>query len=311
MIFPADAVPERVAEAQTHTEGPAVGPDGRIYFCDITMTRFSGMEAGTIYAFDPGTGSTRVVRSPSGMAAGLKFDGDGNMLAALGADFGGRAVIRTERATERSFVIAGLYKGRRLNSPNDLDVADDGRIYFTDPRYFGHEPVEQPTFGVYRIDTDGSVHLIAADVGKPNGVAVTEDGTGLFVADCDNGSIDRFELEVPNRYGRMAVVRYDLGPDGTLSNYRVFVDYGREEGADGIAVDCEGNLYAAVRAASRPGVRVYDKAGRQIDELLTPEKPTNLALVERGGATTLYVTAGRYLYRIPARHGPRRRSLNW
>ena len=76
------------------------------------------------------------------------------MIVAEGADFGGRRVTRTDMVTGKSTIIAGLYDGRPFNSPNDITIDEKGRIYFSDPRYLGHEPVDQPVMGVYRIDTD-------------------------------------------------------------------------------------------------------------------------------------------------------------
>jgi gluconolactonase len=127
---------EKLFDGGYWTEGPAVGPDGKIYFCDLTMTFATGMEAGNIWVYDPVTSRTTLFRSPSGMAAGIKFDHNGNMVVTEGADFGGRSVIRTDAKTGRSTILAGLYKGRPFNAPNDLDIDDEGRIYFTDPRVF-------------------------------------------------------------------------------------------------------------------------------------------------------------------------------
>lgn len=291
---------ERLFEGGFWTEGPAVGPDGRIYFCDITMTFATGMEAGNIWVYDPADGRTTLFRSPSGMAAGIKFDRDGRMVVAQGADFGGRAVVRTDLKIGRSTILAGLYKSRPFNAPNDLDIDSQGRIYFTDPRYFGHEPIEQPVFGVYRIDPDGSVHLILADVAKPNGIALSPDQKTLYVAEHDFLLADRRIDKVPQRNGFMRLLAYDLSPDGTASNQRVLVDYGKEAGPDGLAVDARGNIYAAVQAASRRGVRVYTPQGDEIAYIPVPNEPaiTNVALATRDGRTDLYITAKKSLYRI-------------
>ena len=93
------------------TEGAAVAPDGTVYFSDITFTHSSGMQAGHIWKYDPMTGTASVFRSPSGMSNGIKFDAQGRMIVAEGADFGGRRVIRTDMATGKSEIIAGLYEG--------------------------------------------------------------------------------------------------------------------------------------------------------------------------------------------------------
>ena len=105
------------------------------------------------------------------MSNGIKFDADGNLLVAEGADYGGRRVTRTDMKTGKSYIIAGLFEGRPFNSPNDITIDEKGRIYFSDPRYLGHEPIDQPVQAVYRIDTDGTIHRIITDAGKPNGVA--------------------------------------------------------------------------------------------------------------------------------------------
>src|SRR5436305_15078879 len=150
------------------TEGVAMAPDGMVYFSDITFTRVARekkqpVEAGHIWKFDPKTGKTTVFRSPSGMSNGIKFDAAGDMLVAEGADFGGRRVIRTDMKTGKSYILAALFEGRPFNSPNDITIDEKGRIYFSDPRYLGHEPIEQRVQAVYRIDRDGSVARIIPD----------------------------------------------------------------------------------------------------------------------------------------------------
>src|SRR3954471_9798069 len=100
-IIPPDAKLETVFDGGlVLTEGVAVAPDGQVYFSDITFTPVSRemnrpLEAGHVMKFDPATGKTTVFRSPSGMSNGLKFDADGNLLAAEGADFGGRRLTPT------------------------------------------------------------------------------------------------------------------------------------------------------------------------------------------------------------------------
>ena len=289
---------EQVFAGGFWTEGPAFAPDGCVYFCDVTMTFRTENAAGNIWRHDPRTGETTIFRSPSGMAAGIKFDSRGYMLCATGADFGSRSIIRTDMRTGRSTILAGLYKGRPFNAPNDLDVDAQDRVYFTDPRYFGHEAVEQPVFGVYRIDPDGQVSLILADVARPNGIALGRDTQSLFVAEHDSMRSDRRVGDVPVRNGPMRLLRYDLSATGIASGRQVLVDYGDEAGADGITIDAAGRLYAAVQAASRPGVRVYDPSGREIAHIEVPEVPTNMTFAPLVGGPWLYITAGAGLYRV-------------
>src|SRR5205809_5671644 len=117
-IVPPDAKLEKVFDqGVVLTEGVAVAPDGMVYFSDITFSHVSKdkhgvIEAGHIWKFDPKTGKATIFRSPSGMSNGIKFDADGNMLVAEGADFGGRRVTRTDMKTGKSFILAGLFEGK-------------------------------------------------------------------------------------------------------------------------------------------------------------------------------------------------------
>jgi gluconolactonase len=286
------------------TEGVAVALDGMAYFSDITFTYVSReakqpVEAGHIWKFDPKTGKTTIFRSPSGMSNGIKFDARGDMIVAEGADFGGRRVIRTDMKTGKSYIVAGLYEGKPFNAPNDITIDEKGRIYFSDPRYLGHEPVEQPIQAVYRVDPDGSITRIITDAGKPNGVLVSPDQKSLYVVSNDNGSwgIGRIPKSAPLYKGRMALLAYDLASDGTAKFRKVLVDYAPEDGPDGLVCDVEGNLYVAVRAESRPGIGVYNPEGKEIAFIKT-EMPTNVGFGRGADANLLYITAGKSLYRI-------------
>ncbi len=280
------------------TEGVSVAPDETVYFSDITFTDQTDMHAGNIWKHDPKTGETTLFRSPSGMSNGTKFDAHGRFVVAEGADFGGRRITRTDMHTGRSEILAGLYNGKPFNSPNDLTIDEQGRIYFTDPRYAGHEPVEQPVFGVYRIDTDRSVHLVVSDAGKPNGVAVSPDQQTLYVISHDNGAMASLPDEVPLRNGNMALLAYDLAPDGSATFRETLVDYAPNDGPDGMVPDAEGNLYVAVRDEAQQGIHVYSPAGETLAYVRTPDKPTNVAFGRGSTAKTLYITAENCLYSI-------------
>ncbi|HEX5103740.1 MAG TPA: hypothetical protein VFV87_08025, partial [Pirellulaceae bacterium] len=110
-IVPPDAKLEKLFEGQYLTEGVTAAPDGTIYFSEITFSHLSrdkngAIEAGYIWKHDSASGKTTVFRSPSGMSNGLKFDADGNLLAAEGADYGGRRVTRTDMTTGKTYIIA-------------------------------------------------------------------------------------------------------------------------------------------------------------------------------------------------------------
>jgi len=288
---------ERLFGDAFFTEGPAQAPDGSVYFSDITFVKASGYQAGHIWRWDPRTGTTTVFRSPSGMSNGIVFDEAGRMVVAEGAGFGGRRITRTDMKTGKSVILAGLYNGRPFNSPNDLVLDARGRIYFTDPRYSGHEPVEQPVQGVYRIDPDGRVSLVAGDVGKPNGIAVSPDQATLYVASLDNGSFEDRPAEAPATNGRMALLAYDLAPDGSAKFRRTVVDLSPGVGPDGISVDGDGNIYCAI-PGERPGIHVFSPAGKELAYIPTPELPTNVKFGRGADKQTLFITAGKSLYRI-------------
>lgn len=286
-IVPENAKLELLFDGGFFTEGPAVGPDGLVYFSDITETARSGMQAGHIWRHDPSSGKTTIFRSPSGMSNGIIFDSEGRMVVAEGADFGGRCVIRTNMTTGKSEILAGLFNDKSLNSPNDLAIDERGRIYFTDPRYLGHEAVEQPVLGVYRIDPDGSLSLIISDAGMPNGILVSPDQKKLYVASIDS----------PKKSPLQALLSYDLLEDGSVTARKVVVDFAPDYGPDGMAVDVEGNLYLA-RPAKTPGIYVYSPDGQELGLIPTPNSPTNVTFGRGPTGKTLFITAGPNLYKV-------------
>src|ERR1700732_963212 len=127
-VLPADAKLERVFDGGCRIiEGPAVSPDdGAVYFSDITFTALctdpSGKypQAGNIWKLDPKTKQATIFRSPSGQAAGTKFDAEGNLIIAEGNDFGGRRISKIDMKTGKSYMLAGLYNGRPYHGTNDL-----------------------------------------------------------------------------------------------------------------------------------------------------------------------------------------------
>lgn len=303
-IVPPDAKLEKLFESHFLTEGVSVAHDGMVYFSEITFSNKSrndngAIEAGYIWKFDPATSKTTIFRSPSGMSNGIKFDAVGDMIVAEGADYGGRRVTRTDMKSGKSYIIAALFESRPFNSPNDISIDEKGRIYFSDPRYLGHEPLEQPVMAVYRIDTDGTLHRIITNAGKPNGVAVAPDQKTLYVVSNDNGATgsEQLQTDEPVRKGNMALMAYDLAADGSAKFRKTLVDYAPFDGPDGLTVDKHGNLYVAVRAENRPGIYVYSPDGKELDYIKT-EVPTNVGFGRGKDANLLYITAGSSLYRI-------------
>jgi gluconolactonase len=287
------------------TEGPAVAPDGSIYFTDIPVAADKGL----IVRFDPRTEATSIFTSDSHKANGLMFDAAGFLIACEGADDGGRGIARWNIKTGKREVLADRYMGKRFNAPNDLciDLAD--RIYFTDPRYLGDEPRELEHRAVYRVDRDGKVVEVTHDVEKPNGIAISPDQKVLYVADNNNGT-DRIDPNAPPpEKGAMTVYGFPLGADGLVSGARWTVyDFKPESGCDGMTLDSNGNLYLAARSLKRPGVLILDPDGHELGFIATAEPqpdakephglPSNCDFGIGEESNVLYVTIDTSLYRI-------------
>jgi gluconolactonase len=298
------------------TEGPAVAPDGSIYFTDIA----NGTDPGMIVRFDPATGKTSIFAADSGKANGLWCDADGHLVACEGSDYGGRRVSRWNLKSGKRETVAERYQGKRFNAPNDLCIDTKGRIYFTDPRYLGTEPRELEHRAVYRIDTDGAVVEVTHDVEKPNGIALAPDEKTLYVVDHNNGT-DQINPDVPEpEPGAMTLYAFPLGADGLVDGKRrTLVDFGKENGSDGICVDVQGNIYLTCRSLKRPGLMVVDPQGKELAFLPTGPAnqakgkepvgmPSNCEFGIGKDDTMLYVTIDKSLYRIrlkvPGYHVP-------
>jgi gluconolactonase len=275
------------------TEGVAAGPDGRIFFSDIPSAADT---PGRILVYDKATGKTTVFSSDSRKSNGLTFDTAGQLLACCGANNGGQALMRFTSAGTPELIV-GSYHGRPFNAPNDLVVHPRGFIYFSDPRYVGPEPLTQPQMLVYCWDPSLRLLRVATNAAlKPNGIEVSPDGGTLYVAETDNGSAG-LPGETPGPKGRMQLLALTVAADGRLSSPKVLVDFGTENGIDGMAVDGSGRIFAAVRSEKRFGIAVYDGTGRELDFLATPALPTNCGFGVGDDAGFLYITAGKGLYR--------------
>jgi gluconolactonase len=265
---------EKVFGEGEFTEGGALDADGSILFSDI---------GNRILRFDPKSGRTTVFREPSGRANGLIFGPRGQLIVAEGANTGGgRRVSITERdGTIRT--LADGYERKRFNSPNDVAVDREGRVYVSDPRYVGNEPRELDFEGVFLIQPEGFAIPLDLTVYKPNGLAISPDGGTLYVS--DNGA------------RRRALIAARIGDRGKVADPRVIHDFGRGRGIDGMTVTTDGRIVAAAGSGAKAGVHIFSPDGKLLEVIPTPEDPAN---VEFGGddRKTLYICAGRSLYRI-------------
>jgi gluconolactonase len=259
---------EKVASGFKFVEGPVWnGSKGFLLFSDIPADR--------IYKWSQQKG-VEAFREPSGNSNGLTYDKAGRLII---CEHGNRRVSRIEKDGSYT-VLAEKFRGKRLNSPNDVVVKSDGAIYFTDPPY-GIKPEQQelPFQGVFRLDPlTKKLTLLVKDFPRPNGLAFSPDEKVLYVADSST----------EQRHVRA----FNVQSDGTLSNGRVFAETRSKKpgNPDGIKVDIEGHLYV-----SASGVWIFDENGKHLGTIETPETPANIAW---GGEDwkTLYITARTSLY---------------
>ena len=177
---------ERIATGFGFTEGPAWSPDGFLVFSDL------GSPVGNRVIKLNADGTTEDFLKPSGGANGLLFDRRGNLyICQGGVDASGnryrcggmcRRVSKLSRDGEL-VVLADAFNTRRLNSPNGLAFDGVGGIYFTDPRYFTLENLEQEVMGGYYLAPTGNILRVVSEICVPNGILVSNDGTRLYVAD--------------------------------------------------------------------------------------------------------------------------------
>lgn len=259
-----DATVTKAGGGYIFTEGPSVAPDGRVFFTDQPNDRIDiWNENGSISTF----------MQPCDRSNGTYFNKKGELVAC--ADLHNRLVVIT--MDKQMHTIAENYQGKPLNAPNDLWIAPNGGIYFSDPYYHrdywekGRTELQDKR-GVYYLSTDGKVIRVIDDYKQPNGLIGTPDGKTLYVSDINDGKI----------------WKYSIKADGTLENKTFFAP----EGSDGMTIDNEGNVYLTNQTVS-----VFNKKGEKIDSIQVPEQPSNVCF---GGKNRdiLFITARTSVYTL-------------
>ena len=277
-----------IATTVAFTEGPVVDREGNVYFTELVFQRIVKLDS---------KGVLSVFREQSNNANGLLIDPEGRLIACEGSDSTRMGVTqkfkpqvtRTDLRTGTIEILADNYQGKPFVGPNDVTIDSKGRLYFTD----------LPGGAVYRLDAPGKATriLAAPDIQRPNGIQVSPDDRTLYV------------IEANQTQGGARMIRaFTLSAEGTVSNMRVHYNFYPGRSADGMSIDAEGNLYASagmgqLRGTSetldtKTGIYVISPGGKLLKFIPIPEDYiTNNAF---GGADmkTLYVTAGKTLYRI-------------
>ncbi len=286
---------EKIADGFQFTEGPVWHPDGYLLFSDPNTN--------VIYKHDPTMGNVTVYMTKSGYTGlnigeyhqpgsnGLGIDAEHRLIA---CQHGNRRIVRHETKGPIT-VLSDGYDGKKLNSPNDLVLKSNGDVYFTDPPYglpmaFADKQKETPYSGVYRIH-NGKTDLLTTDLGGPNGIAFSPDEKYLYVSNWDIRDI----------HNTKTLWRYEVKPDGTLANGKVFFDMNHtddDEALDGLKVDKAGNIFASAPG----GVWIISPEGNYLGKIIGPERPANMAWGDADGKT-LYLTAHTGLYKIRTING--------
>ncbi len=272
-----------IAAEVAFTEGPTADAEGSVYFSDIPSERILRLAPdGTLATF----------REKSNRANGNVIDPQGRLVTCEAGEK--KRVTRTDLKTGKIEVLAESFEGRPLEGPNDVTFDGKGRLYFTDRD-------SRPTVGVYRIDPDGQVARILADpeIEKPNGIVLSPDDRTLYLVEAN---------WAPG--GARAVLAYDLQADGTVRNKRVLYDFYPGRSMDGLSIDSAGNVYGAgglnrvpkgatVTLDTKAGVHVISPAGKLLRFIPVPEDAVTNCCFGGPDLRTLYVTAGKTLYRVP------------
>ena len=299
-IIPTDAKVERVATGFKWVEGP-IWLNGSLYFAEIPSD--------SIRKWTPGDEEASMFLTPSGYQGHTAFGGPESGSNGMTADVRGRLTVaghaqrdvyRLESLNPESqiTILADSYRGKKLNSPNDLVYRSDGSLYFTDPPYglrtqSDSDPEKQLKFnGVYRIPNASSqqsgtkpisseLQLLVSDLPRPNGIAFSPDEKYLYVNNSEPKKIWR---------------RYRVQPDGSLTDGKLFYDATSDQrpGApDGMKVDEKGNLYST----GPGGVWIFTPDGKPLGIILLTEKAANVAWAG-ADRKTLYITASSSVYRV-------------
>jgi len=240
-------------------EGPVWIKDA-LYFSDFSFSQ--GFPSRVRKLTPDGKVTTAIEDAGSN---GLAVDKDGKLVAATHKT---KSLSRYDPSSGKRSDIAARYQGNVFNSPNDIAIAHDGTIYFTDPDFQqAAAPGGQPVTGIYRVSVDGQVTLVDGTRRNPNGIALSLDGAQLYVVAGD-GAIRSYDVK-----GKMPQTGRDLVK-------------GIETG-DGMTLDCHGNLYATEHGAKR--VRVFSPQGRELATIKVDANVTNVAFGGKDGKT-LYIT---------------------
>jgi gluconolactonase len=274
-----NAAVERIATGYRWVEGP-------VWFGDHRCLVWSDIPGNRMLRWDEATGVVTPFRSPADFANGHTRDRQGRLVS---CEHLTRRVTRTEHDGSIT-VLIDRFDGKPLNAPNDVVVASDGSVWFTDPGYGilsdyegRRAALELPT-AVYRLDPErGDAEPVVQDLERPNGLCFAPGESRLYVV--DSGSTPR------------SIHVYDVA-EGRVGAGRRFADMSPGS-SDGIRCDTEGNLWASAGGGGDgyDGVHVFAPDGTLIGQVLLPEACANLCFGGVAG-NRLFMAASRSIYAL-------------
>ena len=289
-LIPQDAVIEVLAEGFDWSEGP-------VWFRENEAVLFNDIPQNTTYKWSEKDGLGIFLR-PAGYAMG--DDPPGRELGSNGlyvhpltgqlvcCDHGNRCIAALNTKIWTKSVLVDRFRGKKLNSPNDIVISSSGHYYFTDPPYGLKRPdfpnQELDFSGIFHLTPKGELILVSDELDRPNGIGLSPDEKTLYVA---------------NSGKRKVWLAFDVAADGSTGTARVFYDatnfdkYGRGGGCDGLAVDKQGNIWAT----GPGGVMVFTPDGEHLGSIETGTAIANCCFGGKDG-TELYMTADMYLCRV-------------
>jgi gluconolactonase len=280
VIAPGTSI-EKVATGFKGTEGP-MWHDGRLWFSDLVGNKMYAVSPdGKVTLLLDNSGGLKNVPANSYLGSNaMAQDKNG---AVLMCQHGLRRIVRLDSKMKPT-VVVDKFHGKRLNSPNDLVFGCDGSLWFTDPPYglLGQDkdPAKEMAFnGVFRL-AGGKLTAPIQDLARPNGIGFSPDCKTLYVS---------------NSGPKMFLNKYDLHPDGSVSNPVTLISYPDQpdnEVPDGLKIDSVGNIWST----GPGGIRIITPTGKVLGQLKIPEVAANIAWADAG--QTAYITATTSVYRL-------------
>ena len=261
-ILASGATLQKLAGDFIFTEGPACDSEGNVFFTDQPNDRILKWST---------EGKLSTFMQPCGRANGLCFDKAGNLWACADET---NALWRVDRTGKVSVMVSD-YQGKLLNGPNDIWIAPNGSIYFTDPyykrNYWKRGAKEQDECVYFLATPEAKPVRVIEDFKQPNGIIGTTDGRILYVTDIGAGK----------------TYSYTIQPNGSLKEKKLFC----ELGSDGMTIDNEGNVYLTGK-----GVSVFNREGKRIEHIEVSEPWTANVCFGGKDRDMLFITASKSLY---------------